>query len=359
MKRQLQEKGLIKVLLKKAGQKVSSPVTLMEVCGTHTFAFFTSGIKKMLPPKIRLISGPGCPVCVTEDEDIEKILTMARRPEVIVATFGDMLRVPGFSGSLETARAEGAWVEIIYSPLWALELAQKNPDKKIIFLAVGFETTAPAIGQTILEAEKKNIKNFFIFPLLKTIPEVLEKLFETRPKIDGLILPGHVSTIIGGRAYRNFVKKFSVPSVIAGFEPLDLAEAVYELLEMIAQGRPGLKIQYTRAVSENGNLKAQKIMEKVFQKTAAAWRGLGVVPKSGLDLKKEFANFDARQFFPVKINRPKNSKKKFCLCGLVLQGRKIPPDCRLFGKRCTPENPVGPCMVSSEGACAAYYKYGK
>lgn len=359
MKKNQLEKKLINELIGLALKKINQPINLMEVCGTHTVAFFTSGVKKKLAPKINLISGPGCPVCVTSDRDIEEILEISKNPQVIIATFGDLFRVPGISGSLESVRALGRRVEIIYSPLDALKIAQKNPEKKVIFVAVGFETTAPTIAAAVLEAQAKKIKNFFIFPLLKTIPEALEVLFQSGAKIDGLILPGHVSTIIGAKPYQFLVKKFQVPCVIAGFEPLDLAEAVYLLTEMIVQKKPGLKNQYTRVVTLAGNQQAQKIIHQVFQKSSANWRGLGEIPDTGLALRKKFARFDAQKNFSPKIFITQPEFKKFCLCGLILKGQKKPNDCRLFGKRCTPENPVGPCMVSSEGACAAYYKYGR
>jgi hydrogenase expression/formation protein HypD len=358
MKKNNSENRLAGDLLVSALKKTRRPVTLMEVCGTHTVSFFTSGVKKLLAPKIKLISGPGCPVCVTEDEDIEKILQLATQPDVILATFGDMFRVPGVTGSLETARAGGARIEIVYSPLDTLELSGQNQDKKVIFLAVGFETTVPAVAAAVLEARRRKLKNFFIYPLLKTIPKILDILFSDRPKIDGLVLPGHVSAIIGAASYRFLVKKFNLPCVVAGFEPLDLAESVYLLAGMLAEKKPDLEIQYKRVVTMAGNQKAQKMIKKVFQKSPALWRGLGVIPDTGLDLKKEFQDIDARSFLPEKIRIAVNPLKKQCLCGEILKGRKTPPDCRLFRKVCAPQSPVGPCMVSSEGACSAYFKYG-
>ncbi len=330
----------------------------MEVCGTHTDTFFRFGLKDLIPENVRLISGPGCPVCVTDTSYIDKAASLARLKDVIITTFGDMMKVPGSSSSLYKERARGGDIRIVSSTLEALKIAEGNPSKNVIFLAVGFETTAPTIGIAVLEAKKKKINNFFVYSAHKLIPPALKHLLKDPDVcIDGFILPAHVSAIIGADAY-NFLKKSGVPCVIAGFEPLDMLQGIAMLLNQIKSGRPKVEIQYNRVVKKEGNKKAQRILRKVFRVSDAAWRGLGNIRRSGLKLNSEFSRFDAERHFKVKSSAS-SKDEKYCLCGEVLKGKNVPPDCRLFAKTCTPESPKGPCMVSSEGSCSVHYKYGR
>jgi hydrogenase expression/formation protein HypD len=333
------------------------PVRLMEVCGTHTTAIFRHGIRSMLPREITLLSGPGCPVCVTDQADIDAFVDLARRPEVIVTTFGDLMRVPGSGSSLQGQKGEGADVRVIYSPLDAVELAGRTPDKEIVFLGVGFETTAPTIAAAIVTARQAGVSNFSVYAAHKTVPAALCALSAGGPlRIDGFLLPGHVSVIIGAEAYRPFFEQYRVPAVVAGFEPSDILQAVLMLVQQIAEGRPALENAYQRAVSPQGNTMARKLLGEVFESSDARWRGIGTIPGSGLALRPEFAAFDAVQRFGLVIKPV--PEPKGCACGQILTGLKTPLECALFRIRCNPLNPVGPCMVSSEGTCAAYYRYG-
>jgi hydrogenase expression/formation protein HypD len=328
----------------------------MEVCGTHTMAIFRSGIKQILPPSINLISGPGCPVCVTSQTDIDRMLSLSRRKNVIIATFADMIKVPGSESSLEKERALGADVRPVYSPLDALEIAKKNPAKEVVFLAVGFETTSPVIASVVSDAKEKKIGNFSIYCCHKIITPAMKALLQAREiKIDGFLCPGHVSSIIGSRAYDFIARDFRIPCVISGFEPADILEAIMMLLRQKKENRSAVEIQYKRAVSVGGNILAQKMLSRVFEPADADWRGLGNIPESGLALAGKYRKFDAAEKFDIKdvpAAEPKN-----CMCGEVLRGVKTPAQCKLFAKACTPENPYGPCMVSSEGTCSAWYKY--
>ena len=330
----------------------------MEVCGTHTMAISKYALKSLLPPNIELISGPGCPVCVTEEDYIDKALFISNIKGAIIATFGDMLRVPGRTSSLEKERAEGASVKVVYSTMDALELAKKNPDKKVVFLGIGFETTAPTVAASILYARKNNIKNYFVLGGNKLIPPALKELAGAEDiSIDGFILPAHVSAIIGSIPYKFIPERFRIPCVIAGFEPVDIMQGILWLVSQILRGKPRVQIQYNRVVKEKGNTRAQDIMNTVFEKKDSVWRGLGTIEKSGLKIRDKFKEYDAENIYRVKLEK-KKSDSKGCICGLVLKGVKKPTDCALFGRRCTPIHPVGPCMVSSEGTCAAYFKYG-
>ncbi len=332
--------------------------TFMEVCGTHTDTFFKFGLKALLPKNVRLISGPGCPVCVTDASYIDNAISLAGLKGVIITTFGDMVQVPGSLSSLYEERASGRDIRIVYSTLDALKIAENNPSKKIVFLAVGFETTAPTIAMAVLEAKKKKIKNFFVYSTHKLIPPALKCLLkDPDARIDGFILPAHVSAIIGADAY-SFLKKFKVASVIAGFEPLDMLQGIMILLKQLKRTKPGIEVQYNRVVKKEGNKNAQRILKMVFRVSDSTWRGLGDIPRSGLKLNSRFSAFDAERHFKMKKPRPAGDKK-YCLCGAVLKGKNAPPDCKLFAKGCTPSNPKGPCMVSSEGSCSIYYKYGK
>ena len=324
----------------------------MEVCGTHTMAIFRFGLRDILPGNINLISGPGCPVCVTPNEFIDKAISLGRRRDVIIATFGDMLKVPGSRSSLEKERARGASIKIVYSSIDALDLAKRRPDKEVVFLGIGFETTAPTVAQSIRAAKKKNIKNYSVLCGHKTMPEALKVLTEERGlRIDGFLLPGHVSAIIGTGPYE-FLAKRGKRCVVTGFEPLDILQAILMLLK---QDAPKVEIQYTRIINRTGNILARKGMEKVFEKCPSVWRGIGEINGSGLKIRRGFSEFDAALKFKPKIGKPRENKA--CICGDVIKGARTPLECKLFGKACDPEHPVGACMVSSEGTCAAYYKY--
>jgi len=331
-------------------------IRLMEVCGTHTMAIFRNGIPDVLPGNISLISGPGCPVCVTTQGEIDAFIELSRAEDRIVATFGDLMRVPGTTSSLQKERADGRDIRVVYSPLDALEMASRTPNKKVIFLAVGFETTAPTIAASIISARERRIKNYFVFSTHKRVPPALVVLMESfAVKIDGFLLPGHVSVIIGEKAYHPLFEKFQIPCAIAGFEPVDILQALFALVKQIGAGQPGLDNCYQRAVTLEGNRKAQTIMEEVFDVVDVQWRGLGTIPGSGLRISKEYASFDAQRIFD--ISWPSSEEPKGCACGEILTGIKTPPECPLYKKACTPMDPVGPCMVSSEGTCAAYYRY--
>lgn len=336
----------------------TEPMTFMEVCGTHTMSIYQYGIRSLLPPQVRLISGPGCPVCVTPVGYVDHAIACARLPETVITTFGDMLRVPGSSSSLMQERARGADVRIVYSPLDAVSLAARHPEKKVIFLGVGFETTAPTIAGSIIAAAAHGLKNFFVLTAHKTIP-IPMRVLSSDPElgIDGYLCPAHVSTVIGGDAYRFLAEEHGVPCVATGFEPADVMHGVAMLVRQVVEGRSAVEIQYSRFVSREGNPKAQALLEEVFTPGDAAWRGIGVIPGSGLEIAPKYAAFDAAKAIAVEVEAAREPQG--CLCGEVLKGKVAPFDCPLFGKACTPENPVGACMVSSEGSCAAAHKYGE
>ena len=332
-------------------------IKLMEVCGTHTMAIARAGIKKLLPRNIELVSGPGCPVCVTSQSDIDTAIEISRIKDVIMTTFGDMMRVPGTRGSLENMKRHGYDVRVVYSCLDALNIARNNPRKKVVFMGIGFETTSPTIAATILEAKRGKIRNFFILSNFKLIFPALEALASSKKiKIDGFICPGHVSVITGSTPYEKVARRYKKPSVITGFDTIDILKGVERLINQIKNREYKVEIAYKRAVKKQGNRTARKILGSVFEASDSEWRGLGVIKKSGLKLRKKYRDFDAETRFKVKV--PKTRKMRGCICGEVIQGIKSPRDCKLFRKLCTPQNPIGPCMVSSEGSCAAYYKYG-
>jgi len=334
-------------------------ISLMEVCGTHTHSIFRSGIMNLLSKNIKHLSGPGCPVCVTPNEYIDTAIAYSRLPDIIITTFGDMIKVPGSTSSLEKEKAAGGKVKIVYSPLESLEIARTNPKKKVVFLGVGFETTAPLVASTILTASDEKIKNFFVLSGHKLIPPAMTALLENKEvKIDGFICPGHVSAIIGEKPYEPIAFGYGIPSVIIGFEPIDLLQGIEMLVKQITKEKePTVENQYRRVVRKNGNVKAMSLIKKVFETKDSTWRGLGQLPKSGLYIKDRYFHFDAAKQIKVTVEATKTPSK--CICGKVLTGTKKPYDCKLFGKLCTPENPIGPCMVSSEGTCAAYYKFNK
>ncbi|MFH2091203.1 MAG: hydrogenase formation protein HypD [Pseudomonadota bacterium] len=329
---------------------------LMEVCGTHTMSIFRFGIRSLLPPNITLLSGPGCPVCVTAQKDIDAFVEFARIKDVIVTTFGDLIKVPGSGSSLGNEKARGADVRIVYSIFDAVTIAKENPHKKIVFCAVGFETTIPTIAAGILMAQQARLNNFFIHAATKLTPPALAALMETKDvHIDGFILPGHVSVITGTHAYQDTFERYNIPSVITGFEPIDILTAILHLAQQNESNRPALENLYPRAVSDLGNEKAQQIMNQVFDVSDTTWRGIGNIPNSGMALKTEFKSYDAACAFNVDL--PDVAEPRGCLCGQILMGLKTPEQCGLYKKTCTPMTPVGPCMVSSEGTCAAFYKY--
>ena len=328
-------------------------INLMEVCGTHTHQIAKYGIKSILPENVNLISGPGCPVCVTSQKDIDRAIWIASQKNVIFCTFGDMLKVPGYSTSLEKLKSEGKDIRVVLSAGDCIDIALRNRDKTVIFMAVGFETTSPTVAATILKAKKLKIKNFKIFVSHKLIiPAIEELLKDENLKVNGFILPGHVSTIIGKKPYQFITKKYKKAGVITGFEPEDVLEGIKMLIKQIEHNDFKIEIQYKRAVKEEGNSKAIEILYRVFEKCSSEWRGLGIIKNSGLKLKEEFKEFDVENFFEIpEIETKENSG---CICGEILKGIKKPSDCTLFKKVCTPFNQVGPCMVSSEGTCAAF-----
>jgi hydrogenase expression/formation protein HypD len=337
--------------------KIGRSVNLMEVCGTHTVAIFKHGIRSLLPEGLRLLSGPGCPVCVTSIRDVDKAVAMSKHEGVIFTTFGDMMRVPGGQQSLSEAKAEGADIRIVYSPLDCLKIAKENANKKVIFFSAGFETTSPSGAATLSEAERQGINNFSIFSVNKLVPPALEALLQSDDvKIDGFLLPGHVSTIIGSKVYNFIPEKYHTPCVITGFGAQDILAGILMLLKQVAEKRAAVEIQYRSVVTEEGNKKAVEFINEYFEPCDSYWRGIGLLPGSGLKLKEKWRHRDAEALFDLKV--PDVQEPKGCLCGQVLRGVKIPSECPLFGKACTPEKPVGACMVSTEGSCAAYYRYG-
>jgi len=344
--------------LHKLTASINKPIKLMEVCGTHTVEIFRHGIRDVIPKNITLLSGPGCPVCVTSVHDVDASIAIAKNPGVIMATFGDMMRVPGGTQSLLEARSEGADVRVLYSPIDALALAQKEKNKTVVFFATGFETTSPLIAGTLAHAELAGIQNFTIYAAHKLVPPALKALLDSPDvQVDGFILPGHVSTIIGTKPYQFVAAQYKIPSVVTGFEAKEVIEGILMIVRQLVQKRATVEIQYTKVVREEGNPRAVALLEKYFETADAYWRGIGVLPGSGLKLRDKYEAFDAN----VKFHPPISSAKEpeLCSCGDILRGVKIPTECPLFGTACTPEAPVGPCMVSTEGSCAAYYKYGK
>lgn len=332
-------------------------IRIMEVCGTHTVAIFKAGIRQLLPETVELVSGPGCPVCVTPNEYLDTAIAYSRQPEVIITTFGDMLKVPGSSSSLDQEKARGGDIRIVYSPMESLDIAKENPDKKIIFLAVGFETTAPIAAAVILMAEKSGIKNFYVLSAHKLVPPALRGLLMAKDtQVDGFLLPGHVSAMIGMKPYEFLIEEFQIPAVVAGFEPLDILQSIYMLLKQMQEGTGKLENQYGRIVPQGGNEVACQTLYQVYEEANAVWRGIGSIPNSGLSIREEYQGFDAKANIPVTVEATKEHAG--CRCGEVLRGTILPTVCGLFGKTCRPEHPVGSCMVSVEGTCAAWYKYG-
>ncbi|MBA7508041.1 Hydrogenase maturation factor HypD [subsurface metagenome] len=329
----------------------------MEFCGGHTHAIMRYGIRQLLPGTVEMKSGPGCPVCVTANADLDKAIAMAHLPRVIIATFGDLVRVPGSYSSLQQAKAEGADVRVVYSTMDAIKIARDNPKKSVIFIGIGFETTAPTIAASIIKAQQEGIKNFYVLSMLKLTPPVMKELLDMGElQLDGIICPGHVSVIIGSHPYEFIPGSYAVACVISGFEPLDILLCIAKLVEQIEHNQPKVEIAYRRGVKPRGNEKALQLMKEVFDTSKANWRGIGIVPQSGLKVNSKYHHFDADSVFKVSLQPVREPEG--CRCGDILRGVATPPQCKLFGTACTPQKPVGPCMVSGEGACAAYYQYG-
>jgi hydrogenase expression/formation protein HypD len=348
-------KDLILSISEKLKSISKKEIVLMEVCGGHTMAIHRFGLNSLLPPTIRLVSGPGCPVCVSSQHFIDSALAYNRIPGVIITTYGDLIRVPGSSTSLEKERAAGSDIRIIYSVLESIDIARQNPEKDIIFLGIGFETTAPATAAAIIKAREERINNFFVLSAHKIMPPVMEALVKEGLKIDGFIAPGHVSAITGISIYDDLASVHRLGVVISGFEPADMMQAILMLTEQIESGTPKVEVQYNRVVNSHGNLKAQKVLKDVFDFRNDDWRGLGIIPKSGMQIVEKYSMHDAEKHFIIDI--PESTEPKGCICGNILRGLKTPVDCPLFAKTCTPSDPVGACMVSGEGTCATYYKY--
>ncbi len=333
------------------------PSAIMEICGTHTHSISKYGIRDALPKNLHLISGPGCPVCVTSAGDINRIIEFSRREKgAIIATFGDMMRVPGSSSNLTEERARGADVRVVYSPLGAIDIARANPLKEVVFYAVGFETTAPTVAATIMKAKEDGVKNLSVLSLHKLTPPAMKALMDSgEVKIDGFICPGHVTAIIGAAAYEFLARDYRSPCVVAGFEPVDVLLGLYMLVKQLEEGRADIEIEYKRIVTWEGNTKAQEAIAEVFEPAQASWRGIGVIPASGLRIRDRYAELDAEKKFYIASGV--DAEPAGCACGDVLKGIITPDECPLFGAVCTPSAPVGPCMVSSEGTCAAFYRY--
>ncbi len=327
----------------------------MEVCGGHTAAIHRFGIPYLLPENVKLISGPGCPVCVTGTDFIDKAIAYSKMEDIIITTYGDLIKVPGSSSSLEKEKAAGADIRIVLSGLDALEIAMINSGKKIIFLGIGFETTAPGTAVTIKEAKRENVKNFFLLNAHKLMPPAMEAIIREGVRLDGFICPGHVATITGSSIFNFIPEKFNLACVVTGFEPLDILQSILMLIKMVNKDAPKVEIQYNRAVTLYGNSIAQKHLSEVFKPCDAPWRGFGVIPLSGLTLRKDFEKFNIENEIPVEISYQEDNE--LCICGKILTGLETPEDCPLFAEICFPENPVGACMVSSEGTCNSWYKY--
>jgi hydrogenase expression/formation protein HypD len=334
-----------------------SKARFMEFCGGHTVTIFRYGIRQALPKTLEMVSGPGCPVCVTANADLDKAIALSRIPEVIITTFGDMLKVPGSHSSLEEAKASGADVRTVYSTTDALKIARENPDRSVVFLGIGFETTAPTVAASILKAEEAGMGNYYVLAMHKLCPPAIRAILDSgETRLEGLICPGHVSAIIGAHPWELVAHDYHIPCVISGFEPLDILQAVSMLVMQVEKQEARVEIAYRRGVRPEGNPEALRIMDAVFEPGPAQWRGLGKIDDSGLKLRSKYQRFDAELAFDI-VTEPAQEPQG-CLCGEILRGVSSPLECPLFGKACTPEHPVGPCMVSSEGSCSAFYLYG-
>jgi len=347
-----------KHLVSSIQHKSVKAVRLMEFCGGHTVSIARYGIRQLLPPTIKMLSGPGCPVCVTANADLDKAIALASFPDVIITTFGDMIKVPASRSSLQQVKAQGGDIRIVYSTQDALEIARDNPGRPVVFIGIGFETTAPTVAASILQAEQQGIDNYYVLSQHKLCPPVIKALLDSgEVKLDGIVCPGHVSAVIGSHPYDFIPRDYGIACVVSGFEPLDILLCVDMLVAQIENGKPEVEIAYRRGVRPEGNRVALELLYKVFEVCDGNWRGIGVVPGSGLKLRKEYESYDAGHVFRIEPGEP--VEPKGCICGDILRGVKTPLDCRLFKAACDPEHPVGPCMVSAEGSCAACYQYGE
>jgi hydrogenase expression/formation protein HypD len=349
---------LVRGTVNEISSAVTRPWVLMEICGGQTHAIVRHGLDQLLPAEIELVHGPGCPVCVTPLELIDKALAIAAKPEVIFSSYGDMLRVPGSGKDLFTVRAEGGDVRVVYSPLDALKIARANPDRQVVFFAIGFETTAPANAMSVLQAKQLGIENFSVLVSHVRVPPAMHAILDSpHNRVQGFLAAGHVCAVMGYWEYPSIAEKYQVPIVVTGFEPLDIAQGILMTVNQLETSRFAAENGYPRAVTFEGNKPAQRVIEQVFESCDRKWRGVGMIPESGWKLRTEFANFDAENRFDVASIQPEESP--LCIAGEILQGLKKPHDCSAFGTQCTPEHPLGATMVSSEGACAAYYQYGR
>ena len=353
---EFRNREIVQKLIREIHRVSKTPAAFMEVCGGHTHAIRKYGIPSLLPGNITLLSGPGCPVCVSSTRYVDQAIAYSWLPDVIIATFGDMIRIPGSTSSLDRERAEGRDIRIVWSALEAVKIARDNPSKKVILLAIGFETTAPATAAAVVHAYQMKTGNFYFFSAHKIMPPAMEALIDEGVRLDGYLAPGHVSTITGTEIYRNIPEKYGKACVVSGFEPVDILQSILMLVKQIEENRPGVEIQYKRVVKPEGNRAALQLMEEVYVLRDDWWRGLGMLPASGLGLRGKYARFDAEKEIEVEVEE--TIEPKGCICGEVLKGVKQPVECPLFGNACTPENPVGACMVSPEGACQAWYKFG-
>ncbi len=346
------------VLLAEIRTLAQSPFSIMEVCGTHTVAIAKNALRELLPKTIRLISGPGCPVCVTDNSDIDRYLYLAAQPNVMTVTFGDMIRVPGTKKNLQELRAEGADVRVVYSTQDALELARQNPDKQVVFLGIGFETTVPTVAVSIEIAKREGLSNYSVLSMHKVVPPVLKMLAEDdQLVVDAFLDPGHVCSIIGTEPIEFMAKDYGKPGVVTGFEALDILEGIVMLLRQRSEGRSEIEIQYQRVARAEGNPHAKQFIEKVFEPIDTFWRGMGLIPQSGLGIREDYGAWDAARKFALPVFHSQETPG--CRCGDVLKGLIYPTECPLFARHCTPMKPVGPCMVSTEGSCAAYHRYSQ
>jgi len=355
---EFRDPALARRLVDEIHERSKMPARLMEFCGGHTVTVFRYGIRQLLPDTLEMVSGPGCPVCVTANAELDKAIAFARLPDVIVTTFGDMFKVPGSRTSLQKAKAEGCDVRVVYSTLDALQAARDNPLKKVVFLGIGFETTAPGVAASVIQARKEGLKNYLVYSMHKVCPPPLKALIEMgQVNLQGLICPGHVSAVIGSRAWEPFARDYGLPCVVSGFEPVDILLCIKMLVDQL-EGHEAVKsdIAYRRGVCREGNPAALKLMYQVFEPGPGLWRGIGEVPSSGLKFRVEYRSFDAEAAF--EVDPGPTFEHKGCICGEVLRGTKTPHDCKLFGTVCTPEDPVGACMVSSEGSCSIYHRFG-